>query len=80
MDKIINLGIPHVAEKIFEHLGMMDLNECLRVSETWKKIVGEVVVKRWKDYFCAHRSVSIRRGFVDKTAQNYGICSCRALT
>ena len=52
MDKIINLGIPHVGEKIFEHLGMMDLNECLRVSETWKKIVGEVVVKRWKDYFC----------------------------
>ena len=28
----------------------------------------------------SHRSVSIRRGFVDKTAQNYGICSCRALT
>ena len=51
MDKIINLGIPHVAEQIFEPFGIKDLNECLRVSETWKEIAKEVVVKRWIDKF-----------------------------
>ena len=51
MDKIINLGIPHVAEQIFEPFGIKDLNECLRVSETWKEIGGEFAVKKWKDNF-----------------------------
>ena len=50
MDKIINLGIPHVAEQIFEPFGIMDLNECRRVSETWKAIAGEIVLNGWKDH------------------------------
>ena len=51
MDKVINLGIPHVGENIFGYLGLKDLNECLRVSEPWKEIAEEIVVNRWKDEF-----------------------------
>ena len=48
MDKIINLGIPHIAEQIFESIDTQGLIECLKVSETWKVLAENVLIKRWK--------------------------------
>ena len=48
MDKIINLGIPHVAELIFESIDTPELINCLEVSETWKELAENVLVKRYK--------------------------------
>ena len=48
MDKIINLGIPHVAEQIFESIETQELIECLKVSETWKVLAENVFINRWK--------------------------------
>ena len=48
MDKIINLGIPHVAEQIFENIKTQELIKCLEVSETWKVLAENVLIKRWK--------------------------------
>ena len=48
MDKVINLGIPHVAELIFESISTPGLIKCLDVSETWRELAGNVLVKRWK--------------------------------
>ena len=47
MDKIINLGIPHVGEQIFELIETQDLTKYLEVSETWKVLVENVLIKRW---------------------------------
>ena len=33
---VINLGIPHVGEHIFESLETDDLVKCLEVSQTWQ--------------------------------------------
>ena len=48
MDKVINLGIPHVGELIFESIGTPGLVKCLEVSETWKVLAENVLIKRWK--------------------------------
>ena len=48
MEKVINLGIPHVAEQIFESIETDGLIECLKVSETWKVLAENVLIKRWK--------------------------------
>ena len=48
MEKVINLGIPHVSEQIFESLETQELIKCLKVSETWKILAGNVLLKRWK--------------------------------
>ena len=47
MDKIINLGIPHVAENIFESIDTPELVQCALVSETWKVLAENVLLKRW---------------------------------
>ena len=49
MDKVINLGIPHVGEQIFASLGEADLSQCHEVSQTWK-ILSEkaLLLKTWK--------------------------------
>ena len=53
MDKIINLGIPHVAEQIFDCLATKDIAEVKKVSEAWKILAGKVLEQRmfeaWKD-------------------------------
>ena len=46
MEKVINLGIPHVAEQIFESIETQELIECLKVSETWKVLAENVLIKR----------------------------------
>ena len=48
MDKVINLGIPHVGELIFESINTPELLQCTLVSETWKVLAENVLIKRWK--------------------------------
>ena len=48
MDSIINFGIPHVGEHIFESIDTPGLINCLEVSETWKVLAENVLTKRWK--------------------------------
>ena len=48
MDSIINLGIPHVGELIFESIDTPELVQCALVSETWKVLAERVLLKRWK--------------------------------
>ena len=48
MDKVFNLGIPHVGELIFESIDTPELIQCALVSETWKILAENVLVKRWK--------------------------------
>ena len=43
MDKVVNLGIPHVGEQIFATLQTDDLLQCLKVSQTWKALVGPIL-------------------------------------
>ena len=47
IENIINLGIPHVAEQIFESMKTQELFKCL-VSETWNILAGNVLIKRLK--------------------------------
>ena len=49
MEKVVsNIGIPHVAEQIFEGLNTHELFKCLEVSETWNNLAGNVLIKRLK--------------------------------
>ena len=48
MDKVINLGIPHVGELIFERIDTPGMFQCALVSETWKVLAENVLIKRWK--------------------------------
>ena len=48
MDKVINLGIPHVGELIFKSIDTPRLFQCVLVSDTWKFMVETVLIKRWK--------------------------------
>ena len=48
MDKVINPGIPHVGEQVFESLETDDLIQCLEVSQTWKFLAENVLLQRWK--------------------------------
>ena len=48
MESIINFGIPHVGEQIFEGLGDDDLIQCLRVSQTWKVFAENILLPKWK--------------------------------
>ena len=48
MDKVINLGILHVGELIFENFDTPGLIKCLEVSQTWKILAENVLLKRWK--------------------------------
>ena len=45
---IINNGIPHVGEQIFESLDTDDLIQYLDVSKTWRVLAENVLLKRWK--------------------------------
>ena len=47
MEKVVNLGIPHVGENIFENIDTEELIECALVSETWKVLAENVLLKRW---------------------------------
>ena len=48
MEKVINLVIPHVGELIFESIDTPGLIQCLEVSQTWKALAKNVLIKRWE--------------------------------
>ena len=48
LNEVINLGIPHVGELIFESVDTPELFQCTLVSETWKVLAENVLIKRWK--------------------------------
>ena len=48
MDNVVNLGIPHVGEKIFRGINDRGLIQCMLVSETWKVLARNVLLKRSK--------------------------------
>ena len=55
IDRVINLGLPHVAEKIFKSLGADDLKQCQKVSKTWMVLSEEILAKKilfqqWKQW------------------------------
>ena len=64
MEKVINLGIPHIGEKIFENIDTPGLIECALVSETWETLAHNVLLKR------TARTVNGRTAFM--TACIYG--------
>ena len=48
MDKIINLGIPHVAEQIFYNSTTNDLLQFKEVSKAWKVLAENILDPRLK--------------------------------
>ena len=48
LEDVINLGIPHVGEQIFESLNTNNLLQCTRVTKTWKVLATNVLLQRWK--------------------------------
>ena len=47
MDSVVNLGIPHIGEQIFEHMKTADLIKYLSVSKAWKILAENVLFQRW---------------------------------
>ena len=39
MAQIINIGIPHIGEQIFERLDNQSLTKCREVCKSWKKLI-----------------------------------------
>ena len=48
MENVVNLGMPHVSENIFQSIDTPGLINCLEVSQTWNELAGNVLIKRWK--------------------------------
>ena len=48
LDNVINLGMPHIGEQIFESLNTYNLIRFMNVSETWKILAENVLHKRWE--------------------------------
>ena len=48
LNEVINFGIPHIGELIFESMDTSELFRCALVSETWKILAENVLIKRWK--------------------------------
>ena len=48
VDKVINLGIPHVGELIFESIDTSVLIQYLLATKTGKVLAENVLLKRWK--------------------------------
>ena len=48
MENVINFRYPHVGEQIFKSMDTPGLVDCLEVSQTWKELAGNVLMKRWK--------------------------------
>ena len=51
MDEVININIPHVGEKIFQSFETNELVQCFAVSNTWKVLAENVLLKRWQGKF-----------------------------
>ena len=62
MNKVINFGIPHIGEQIFESFDTTGLFQCALVSDTWKVLAENVLIKRWKDKMfeaCQYRETKV---------------------
>ena len=46
MAQVIDVGIPNVAKKIFEHVDISGLIQCLYVSKTWRQLAQETFEDR----------------------------------
>ena len=46
--EVINFGVPHIAEQIFQNCDTVELTSCLSVSETWKVLIENVLLQRWR--------------------------------
>ena len=46
IDTVINLGLPHVADKIFKSLSIDDLKQCQKVSKTWMVLSEEILAEK----------------------------------
>ena len=70
MDAIINHGIPHVGEQIFESLENEELIQCLKVSQTWQVLAENILFKRWKGKFfetCEYGKAEIVKILLDRS-------------
>ena len=70
MEKVINLHIPHVGEQIFENIDTDDLIKWFMVSETWRILAGNVLLKRWKNKMieaCQHGKSQIVKLLLERT-------------
>ena len=47
---MINFGIPHIAENIFERFGTRDLINCRKVSRTWEAFAEKILQKRLEQW------------------------------
>ena len=47
INNIINLGIPHIGEKIFSSVDTNELIQWMKVSKPWRVLIENVLKKRW---------------------------------
>ena len=47
MENVINLAIPHIAERIFNEFGDTELIQFRGISKTWKQLTQNVLIQRW---------------------------------
>ena len=52
MDRVINIGIPHIGEQIFKSINTSELIQFHTVSQTWKDLVENVLYQRFKNNAC----------------------------
>ena len=43
--EVVNIGIPHVGEQIFQHLNADDLIQCMKVSKVWHVLAEKVFLR-----------------------------------
>ena len=47
MENVINLAIPHIAERIFDEFEDTELLQLRGISKTWKQLTQNVLIQRW---------------------------------
>ena len=73
MNKVINLGIPHVGEHIFESIETDELFQFMSVSETWKVLAENVLIKRLKGWIfeaCQNGETKVVRLLLEHSDQS----------
>ena len=62
INSIINLGMPHIGEKIFSSIDTNELVQWMNVSKPWKVLIVNVLLKRWRDsifYACKNGKTEV---------------------
>ena len=54
--------MPHVGEQIFESIDTPGLINCMEVSETWRELAGNVLIKRWNGKIYMQIFEAFKRG------------------